>query len=307
MTKAKHLENMSSADRDIQAKLGQLSSKLNWVVEYPKGKGQPVPAGRGRGSPGQRPQVTEGPGLPTARFGLHGPYHDNQVAGMEGMEDEDFDEDDDDDDGFDEEDLDDEDKAALKAMREAHMRKLGNSGNIVEFGDDGGMYAEGFGVSQGFHAMGHAYPEGYAEGEEDYEGYEDYNSMEELDVHIGLVRDSNRIHGTLPSIGVPMIGLGEGTNVSGHQSYQRTASPTSENFLMIGPIMAKCLICNKIVRKTEMKLHHESHLNEEYNEEDEEELEEMEPGDEEAQAFGQQKQVCLGRIKRVFISCYTND
>ncbi|XP_053407065.1 eukaryotic translation initiation factor 5B-like isoform X2 [Mercenaria mercenaria] len=291
MTKAKHLENMSEADREIQAKLGQLSSKLSWVVEYPKEKGQSGPSGQV--TPVQRTRVSESSEMAAARLMHHGPYRDSQADDFEEMEDDDFE---DDEDEFDEEDLDDEDKATLKAMREAHMRKL-NAG-MVQFGEGEDMYAEGFGVSQNFHpAMGQDFPQDYEE-DEDYEELEEYNSEEEMGANMAQL-GHNRIHGTLPNLTGPGMvqGHGEGPSVSGHQPYQRTASPTSENFLMIGPIMAKCLICNKIVRKTEMKSHHETHLNEEpYDEEEEEEedIEEMEENiqDEDGGAF-QEKQKTL--------------
>ena len=259
MTKAKHLENMSEADREIQAKLGQLSSKLSWVVEYPKEKGQSGSSGQTTSS--QRGQGSESSGMHVSRMMLHEQY-DNPDDDLEEMDEdeEEFDEED-----FDEDDLDEEDKAALKAMREAHMRKLANSGmGMEDFGEEGEIYAQGFNVSQNFHSgMGQEFPEDYDE-EEGYEGFEDYNSEGEL-TGVNMAHNNampNIVHG------------------QGDQPYQRTASPTSENFLMIGPIMAKCLICNKIVRKTEMKSHHETHLKEDpYDEEeeveDDDDIEEM--------------------------------
>jgi hypothetical protein len=282
MTKAKHLENMSEADREIQAKLGQLSSKLSWVVEYPKDKGQP--GSSGQTTSGQRGQGSEGPGMLPPRMMLHGTaYHDNQGDDLEEIDDEEFD---DDEEEFDEDDLDDEDKAALKAMREAHMRKLANSA-MGDFGEEGEIYAEGFNVSRNFHpGMGEEFPEDYED--EEYEGFEDYSSEGEIicvnTANIGNDAMPGRVHG------------------QGDQAYQRTASPTSENFLMLGPIMAKCLICNKIVRKTEMKTHHEAHLNEDqYDEEDEEDVEddddieelEANVGDEDGGTFHEEQKVLL--------------
>lgn len=278
MTKAKHLENMSEADREIQAKLGQLSSKLSWVVEYPKEKGQPEPSGQGAsGVRLQHPVASIAAHIPGAVH--HNIYQDSpdddddelDEMDEEYLDDEDYDED------YDEEDLDEEDKAKLKAIREAQWRKLA-AANMEGFGEEGDMFSVGVEVSQSFHTQ--HFSEDYEEGE-DFEGFDDYNSEDEISVNLEHLRD-NRIHGTLPNLSGPNLAHshGEGSAVSGLQPYQRTASPTSENFLMIGPIMAKCLICNKIVRKAEMKPHHETHLNEDPFDEEEGEEEDLEGMDE---------------------------
>lgn len=307
MTKQKHFENMSEADREIQAKLGQLSSKLSWVVEYPKdAKGQKS----GQGASGSKGSVQEGMAMPPPGP-MHGPYIDNDEDEM----DPEYDEDDEEDGEFNEDDLDEEDKATLRAMREAHLQKLRNSGNMEGY-EEGELFAQGFGLQEGYEMgegqmLGHDYDEHYDEEGEYSEEYDEYEDAEtDPQIHRMMVAANERLQG--PNM---MSGLGK-VSEAGEipQSYVQASSPSAENFQMIGPIMAKCLICNKIIRKVEMKSHNENHLKQlpydDDEEEDEEDIEEMQEvmGEQDGNHYGESLEVCIVKsliIHLVFVKSFS--
>lgn len=253
MTKQKHLENMSEADKQIHAKLGQLSSKLSWVVEYPqKSSEQGSKSAQGLVAGNQTQPGVMAASQISQNLALYEMFHD-----MEDDDEEDFDEDDDE---FNEDDLDEEDRAQLQKMREAHLKKLGSLEQLQQFQrEDRNYMVEG--VSQADYDGEENYPGAGEEGEE-------YNEYEE---------DMGMVHG-----------LEEGTEEGeiSQGQYQRSSSPTMDNFVMIGPFMAKCCLCNKIVRKTETKQHIQTHIanyegeEEDENYEEEEGYEEEEPYDE---------------------------
>lgn len=268
MTKQKHLENMTEADKQIHARLGQLSSKLSWVVEYPPKSGE-------QGNKTAAVKDSENPqGLVTPQQQLTAKQNRalyEMLANMEDDEDdvglEDYDEEEDDDE-FNEDDLDEEDKAALRKMREDHLKKHGSLDQVKNFQASEGNYM--------VHGMGAE----HFEEEEEEEEYPDEEDMEDFEHYedIALLPEMSRNDGMQEDMPLPT------------PQYRRTSSPTMDNFLMMGPVMAKCLICNKIVRKTETKLHLESHTESYEDEENQGEIDEEEMEGEEFNDEGEENE-----------------
>ena len=249
ITKQKRLASMTEAEKQIHDKLGQLSSKLSWVVEYPPKSNEP----------GAK-QSTQPHTKPTANIQQNAQSTEHNLAVYQmiaNMEDDEEDDEDygEEDEEFNEDDLDDEDKETLRRMRVERMKKQGLSEQQV--GDDEDYIVERLGD------------------EEQYEGEEGYPDVEAMPEY-----------GEYQEMGLmPMEGTDDG-NIQVEQ-YQ-SMSPMLDNFQMIGPSVAKCLICNKIVRKTETGQHLESHMSQ-YTEECEEEEEDENEEDYEGEEFEEEE------------------
>ncbi|XP_052227630.1 uncharacterized protein LOC127842248 [Dreissena polymorpha] len=251
LAKAKSLENMSEADRQIQEKLGQLSSKLSWVVEYPKNSKDGASASKqSPGSSGRMSMIAANMSLNkeasmmTAGGEVSLPEEYNAFEDEDEEDEEEYDEDEE----FNEEGLDEEDREALRKIREEQKRRGLTAMNI-----GGNMRGPHFNMNdprmEGFHIE---QDQDYEEGE--YE-YEEFGEGEE---------------GT----------FAEGEGGQGHFAHGYVdSSPHKDMFLRMGLSMAKCLICNKIVRNSDMKQHNEMH--EQEIEEEEEGVGEGEYDDEE--------------------------
>ena len=270
MAKAKHKETLSDADKEIQAKLGQLSSKLSWVVEYPKKNNENW----------KQPQQE----MPQANQPVGKPYPVQMQMEEDLDEEEEEEEDDYDDEDF-EEELDEEDLAALRAIQANNVKKL--MGEKVEgFQGEGNIPMEYRGNLRGM--QGGEYDAEYGEDEMGHEQFDEYGynpgEMEEMDEEEEDMEDRG-MHGMGDYEHLQPDKMGsfqpeENQMRSQNTQYQRVSSPTMDNFLLMGPIMAKCLVCNKIIRKTEMKQHNEAHMEEEEEEEGNYEGEEEDWGEE---------------------------
>ncbi|XP_052773720.1 uncharacterized protein LOC128212353 isoform X2 [Mya arenaria] len=281
MTKQKHFENMSEEEKQLQAKLGQLSSKLSWVVEYPTDSkdGKPVPQAKTHGQQLENMSNVRA----VQRLGnIQGP---EDLQGLQAefnafAEGEDYEEDDeeyDEDEEFNEEDLDEEDRETLRKMRQVKQNEIGQMGKVNLLGQIGNvnqmaeigkknqmgtsrevnqMGQMGEGDNEGFH-MGMGY---HVEEDKDYEeGYEDEEEEEYSEMDTEQVN-----HGAV----FGQFGQG-GMGFPQEEDHL-------ENFMLMG-VMARCQICNKIVRKTEAKQHLETHeLEMDDDEEGEEEGEDPE-------------------------------
>lgn len=234
ITKAKHLQKMTEADKLIQEKIGKLSN-LNWVVEYPKEV------------QGQRPQqVTQSASMPFYQGMMTGAF-DDEEEDDEDMDDEEFDEDE-----FDENDLDEEDRATFLKMR-AHMVA---SENEEHFPIDGGMGAH-MSVSA---LMAEEFEEGIYENEEEYDEYGD----EDIMMHNpGNMHDAGMALQRHPIISNATNAYYDVDGNMIPHSYQRSSSLTQDSFLMLNTTLGKCLVCSKIVRISEMKQHNLIHIEDE--------------------------------------------
>jgi len=268
MTKQKHLETMSAEDREIHAKL---TAKMSWVVEYPKDGKNPPPQQPGSNQqPAAGQQIKQTQSLANLNSGgnvqsnasqnvnaqkqilanqMYGPQ---MQAGFDPYGDEEEEEEEDyDEDEFDEEGLDEEDREKLRQMREAHLAKQAAMGLAGGLGEGGEM---------GFDDMD------YEGEEEEGEGYEDYDEeYEEMDMQQGP--------GSMGDMGGMMGAPGSRPQGHGGQGgqFMQQLNPEDahmENFLLMG-VMAKCQICNKIVRRTETKMHMDIHEKELVDEEEE--------------------------------------
>lgn len=245
ITKQKRLESMSDAEKQIHDRLGQLSSKLSWVVEYPPKSGEQASK--------QAPPQTE---LTVNTSSKESALKANNLAILQMMqemddEEDEFDEDEDDNGEFNEEDLDEEDRAALQKLREEQLKKLGSLGQLQDIIGGQGEYMVG--------------EEHYEEGEEYPQGGRAYREYQEM----------------------------RSEDVSVHSDQFQRSSPTMESFQMIGPSVAKCLVCNKIVRKSETKQHLESHVAQMEQAEAEEEMDEENEEEEDYEEEGYEEEETL--------------
>lgn len=274
-------EDFSAAD--VSAKLEMLSAKMSWVVEYPKNfnpSEQQQQQLKGKQQLGPQPQSVNFPQEEEEE------YPEGYEVNEEEYDDE-------------EEELDEEDLQRLAAMKQyrSSQQQFPNSQRQFPAGQGQFIGPQHPGHSSG---MGEHFEEfdeedydeeameHLDEDEEDFDD-EEYGELDSEDEQ--TLREMGHLppHGThfgrmqLGNIKLPPPG---GTNQQNfmnkgqisqnvdneYGAFQNVTTSDTENFLMMGA-MAKCLVCNKLIRKNDILQHNMMHIQEDEDEEEEEDIE----------------------------------